>query len=99
VGGDRWLKLDRVSGHKEKLVTHLRELMLQELQRRNYSQTTVTGYLRTLEDFARHFHRPPDQLGPEEIRAYQLYSLKERKQGLELSAHRQPHFASSTARH
>jgi hypothetical protein len=44
-------------------------MMLEELQRRNYSQTTVKGYLKIVESFAKHFHRPPDQLlilsGPE----------------------------------
>lgn len=68
-------------GHKELFVTHLRKLMLEELQRRNYSQTTVTGYLKTVTDFAKYFQRPPDQLGPDEIRTYQLYLLNERKQG------------------
>jgi integrase/recombinase XerD len=63
-------------------VTHLRKMMLEELQRRNYSQTTVTSYVKTLKDFAKHFHRPPDQLGPDEIRAYQVYLLTERKQGV-----------------
>jgi putative transposase/integrase-like protein len=61
-------------------VTPLRKLMLEELQRRNYSQTTVTAYVKTVEDFAQHFHRAPDQLGPDEIRTYQLYLLNERKQ-------------------
>jgi hypothetical protein len=56
--------------------------MLEELQRRNYSQTTVTSYIKTLEDFGKHFGRPPDQLGPDEIRAYQVYLLQERKQGV-----------------
>ena len=49
-------------------MTHLRELMLQELQRRNYSQTTVTGYIKTVADFAKYFQKPPDQLGSYEIR-------------------------------
>jgi integrase/recombinase XerD len=62
-------------------VTHLRKLMLEELQRRNYSQTTVTAYLKTVEDFAKHFHKAPDQLGPDEIRSYHVYLLKERKLG------------------
>lgn len=62
-------------------MTHLRKLMLEELQRRNYSQTTVTGYIRTVADFANYFRRPPDQLGPDEIRTYQLHLLNERKQG------------------
>ncbi|MFZ0593680.1 MAG: site-specific integrase, partial [Bryobacteraceae bacterium] len=63
-------------------MTHLRKMMLEELQRRNYSQTTVTSYVKTVEEFAQHFHRPPDQLGPDEIRAYQVFLLEERKQGV-----------------
>jgi len=38
-------------------VTHLRQLMLYELQRRNYSQSTTRCYLHAAEDFARYFHR------------------------------------------
>jgi len=53
-------------------------MMLEELQRRNFSQTTVKTYLKVMEDFARHFHRPPDQLGKEHIRTYQVYLLQER---------------------
>ena len=63
-------------------MTHLRELILQELQRRNYSQTTVTSYIKIVADFAKYFQRPPDQLGPDDIRAYQLHLLHERKQGV-----------------
>jgi integrase/recombinase XerD len=63
-------------------VTHLRELMLQELQRRNYSQTTVRSYIKIVADFAKYFQRPPDQLGPDDIRAYQLHLLQDRKQGV-----------------
>jgi integrase/recombinase XerD len=63
-------------------VTQLRKMMLEELQRRNYSQTTVNTYLKVVEDFARHFHRPPDELGKEQIRAYQVYLFQERKLGV-----------------
>ena len=45
-------------------MTRLRKTMLEELQRRNYSPTTVKAYLHTVEAFAKHFHRLPDQLGP-----------------------------------
>jgi len=65
-----------VSG-EEKLVTHLHKLILEELQGRNYSQTTVTSYIKSVTDFAKYFQRPPDQLGADEIRQYQLYLLKE----------------------
>jgi hypothetical protein len=33
-------------------VTRLRKMMLEELQRRNYSQHTTRYYIRTVEDFA-----------------------------------------------
>src|SRR5271157_1684124 len=49
-------------------MTHLRKMMLEELERRNYAQTTTRVYLQTVEDFARYFKRPPDQLGPEHPR-------------------------------
>src|SRR5947199_2789689 len=57
-------------------------MMLEELQRRNYSQTTVNTYLKVVEDFSRHFGRPPDQLGKDHIRAYQVYLFQERKLGV-----------------
>src|SRR5215470_13976980 len=60
-------------------MTHLRKIMLEELERRNYAQTTTTSYIQTIEDFARYFKRPPDQLGPEHIREYQAYLFREKK--------------------
>ncbi len=60
-------------------MTQLRKMMLEELQRRNYSQTTVTSYVKIVAAFAKHFDRPPDQMGPEQIRAYQVYLMNERK--------------------
>jgi integrase/recombinase XerD len=63
-------------------VTQLRKAMLEELQRRNYAQTTVNTYLKVVEDFTRHFHRPPDELGKEQLRAYQVHLLQERKLGV-----------------
>src|SRR4051794_7778058 len=56
--------------------------MLEELQRRNYSQTTVTSYIKTVADFAKYFRQPPDQLGPDDIRTYQLHLLNDRKQSV-----------------
>ncbi len=32
-------------------MTHLRKMMLEELQRRNYAQSTVVAYIRALRDF------------------------------------------------
>ena len=55
-------------------MTHLRKMMLEELERRNYAQTTTSSYVQTIEDFARYFKRPPDQPGPEHIREYRSAS-------------------------
>ncbi len=60
-------------------MTHLRQRMLDELQRRNYSQSTARCYIHAVEDFAKHFHRSPERLGPEHIRQYQAYLFRERK--------------------
>jgi integrase/recombinase XerD len=60
-------------------VTRLRKLMLEELQRRNYSQNTTRCYLRAVEDLARHFHCPPDRLGPRHIREYQAELFQTQK--------------------
>jgi site-specific recombinase XerD len=54
-------------------------MMLEELQRRNYSETTTRKYLQYVTAFARHFGKRPDQLGPDELRSYQAYLLQERK--------------------
>ena len=53
--------------------------MLEELQRRNFSEHTIRYYIRTVEDFARHFNRPPDRLGPRHIREYQVELFQKRK--------------------
>src|SRR6267143_1784223 len=60
-------------------VTHLRKIMLEELQRRNYAQHTTRSYIRTVEDFARHFNCSPDRLGPRHIREYQADLFERRK--------------------
>jgi integrase/recombinase XerD len=60
-------------------VTHLRKIMLEELQRRHYSEATTRYYLRKVEAFARHFQCSPDRLGPQHIREYQAYLFTKRK--------------------
>src|SRR5207253_157564 len=60
-------------------VTHLRKMMLEELQRRNYAQHTTRSYIRTVEDFARRFNCPPDRLGPRHIREFQAELFQKRK--------------------
>ena len=44
-------------------MTHLRQLMLEELRRRNYAESTIHAYLRTVEHFAGYFHLPSRPTG------------------------------------
>ena len=60
-------------------MTHLRQLMLDELQRRNYSPSTVRCYIHAVMDFSRYFHRSPERLGPSHIREYQVHLFRDRK--------------------
>jgi site-specific recombinase XerD len=48
-------------------------------QRRNYAQSTVRSYIHSIEDFVRYFGKSPDQLGPEQIRDYQVHLFRDRK--------------------
>ncbi len=60
-------------------MTPLRQRMIEDIQVRNLSPHTQASYLQQVSLFARHFHTPPERLGPEEIRAYQVYLTNEKK--------------------
>ena len=60
-------------------MTRLRKMMLEELQRRNYSTITTRNYLRVVTEFAKYFGKSPDKLGPNELRTYQAHLLQDRK--------------------
>ena len=57
-------------------MTHCCRIMLEELQRRNFSPTTIRTYLYAVERFARHFKCRPDRLNHSHLRSYQAHLLR-----------------------
>jgi integrase/recombinase XerD len=60
-------------------VTALRQRVLDELQRRNYSAATARGYILAIKQFAEYFAKSPEHLGAKEIRQFETHLLKEQK--------------------
>src|SRR3989442_3901919 len=60
-------------------MTYLRQRMMEEMLVRNLSKCTQGSYVLQVSLFARHFKKSPELLGPEQIRAYQIYLLNEKK--------------------
>jgi integrase/recombinase XerD len=73
------LPQQRIPFAKESLMTSLRQRMLEDMQVRNLAPNTQTSYVQQVSLFARHFDKSPEQLGPEDIRAYQVYLTNEKK--------------------
>jgi site-specific recombinase XerD len=71
-------------------MTQLRKRLLEEIERRNYSQATAHAYVAVVRRFAAFFDRPPDRLSLDHIREYQLHRLdsgiRPRTVSLEISA-------------
>src|SRR5271166_6806251 len=60
-------------------MTALRQRMIEDMQIRNLSPHTRDSYIQQVSQFARHFGKSPVELGPEDIRTYQVYLTNERK--------------------
>ena len=76
-------------------MTPLRQRMTEDMQVRNLALNTQTCYVQQVSLFARHFDKSPEQLGPEDIRAYQVYLTNEKKLATWLRPHRRRRFAIS----
>ncbi len=57
-------------------MTPLRQKMREDMQIRNYASATQKGYLWRVGQFARHYHRSPDQLGLKDIHQYQVHLVE-----------------------
>lgn len=60
-------------------MTPLRQRMTEDMQVRNLALSTQTVYVQQVSLFARHFNKSPEELGPKDIRAYQVYLINEKK--------------------
>lgn len=61
------------------MMTPLRKRMTEDMQVRNLALNTQESYLQQVSQFARHFNKSPELLGPEDIRTYQVYLTNEKK--------------------
>jgi len=76
------MKLLRAALHsiqiRSLIMTPLRQRMLEDMAIRNLADNTQSAYLQQVIAYARHFDRSPAELGPEEVRAYQVYLTQTR---------------------
>ena len=59
-------------------MTPLRRRLLEDMGIRNLADNTQSAYLQQIIAYSNHFHRPPEELGPEAVRAYQVYLTQTR---------------------
>jgi site-specific recombinase XerD len=60
-------------------MTSLRQKLIEDMQIRNLAVNTQRSYVEQVSRFAQHFQKSPELLGPEHIRAYQIYLTNEKK--------------------
>ncbi len=60
-------------------MTSLRQRMLHDLRIRGRSENTQKAYILQIKKFAEHFKQSPEKLGLDEIRAYQIYLIEQRR--------------------
>ena len=64
-----------------KRLSPLTRRMADDMMVRNLSPRTIDSYTYHVDKFTQFFDKLAEELGPEEIRQYQLYLIKERKVG------------------
>jgi len=64
-----------------KRLTPLARRVAEDMQVRNLSPRTIDSYTYHVDRFGRHFDRSAEELGPEEIRQYQLTLINDQRVG------------------
>jgi len=64
-----------------KRLTPLSQRMAEDMLIRNLSSSTIDAYTYHVGNFVQHFNRPAEELGPEQIRQYQLHLIREKNVG------------------
>ena len=65
--------------YQKRILSPIAQRMAGDMCVRNLSQRTIDAYTYHVDRFARFFDKSLDQLGPEEIRTYQLHLIEVRK--------------------
>jgi integrase/recombinase XerD len=60
-------------------ISPLRLRMIDDMMVRNLSPSTQQSYIYAVAKFSRHFDRSPDRLGLEDVRAYQLHLIAQKR--------------------
>ena len=63
--------------YSKRLTGYVRR-MAEDMQVRNFAPSTIDAYTFHVQKFCDYFGRPAEELGPEELRAYQLYLVNEK---------------------
>ena len=60
-------------------MTVLRQRMIEDMQLRGLAARTQEAYVAAVEQLAKYYHKPPDEIGEEELRQYLLYLQNEKR--------------------
>jgi site-specific recombinase XerD len=64
---------------REHVMTPLRRRMIEDMDLKNLSTKSVNTYVARVYNFAAHFGRSPERLGRDDVRAYLLFLIQEKK--------------------
>ena len=60
-------------------MSQLRQKMIRDMELRNFSPNTQKSYITSVAGLAKHYHRSPEAIAPEEIQDYIIFLLKVRE--------------------